>query len=51
MYFLFFIVQRYDKSLIKRETQRSFSERFDVKSDIIARKGTPRQRNNTKYTQ
>ena len=36
---------------IKRETQRSFSERFDVKSDTIARKGTPRQRNNTKYTQ
>ena len=51
MYFLFFIAQSCNKSRIKRETQRSFLERFDVKSDKIACKGTPRQRNNTKYSQ
>ena len=51
MYFLLFIVQRYNKSRIKRKTQRSFLERFDVKSDTIVCKDTPQQRNNTKYTQ
>ena len=33
------------KSRIKREIRRSFSDRLDVKSDTIASKGTPRQRN------
>ena len=33
---------------IKREIERSFSVRFDVKSDTIACKGTPRQRNKIK---
>ena len=34
-----------DTLRIKREIERSFSVKFDIKSDTIACKGTPRQRN------
>ena len=53
-FFLYFISKRYmynqccDTSRIKREIEQSFSVRFDVKSDTIACKGTPRQQNKIK---
>ena len=37
--------QRCDNSQIKREIERSFLVRLDVKLDTIACKGTPRQQN------
>ena len=52
--FFYFINKRYvynqccDASRLEREIERSFSVRFDVKSNTIACKGTPRQRNKIK---
>ena len=39
-----------DTSRIKRKIERSFSVRFDVKSDIKACKGTLQQQNKIKET-